>query len=124
MPSSFIRRSPSIHCSGTEKLPPPSRYFAANPQPRKIVTRAEWSFCSHAQARRNKISPRWAKAIWNSSRALRASHPLQTLWLSLSFGRIDRVGVLDTCPSVARFGLLFGCRAFDVLVWRVIKEAG
>ena len=39
--SSFSRRNPSIHCSGTEKLPPPSRYFAANPQPRKIVTRAE-----------------------------------------------------------------------------------
>src|SRR5437870_9455574 len=33
----------------TEKFPPPSRYFAANPQPRKIVTRAEWSFCSRAQ---------------------------------------------------------------------------
>src|SRR5205814_5553806 len=36
--SSFSRRNPSIHCSGTEKFPPPSRYFAAKPQPRKIVT--------------------------------------------------------------------------------------
>src|SRR4029453_14629233 len=50
--SSFNRRSPSIHCSGTEKFPPPSRYFAAKPHPRKIVTRAEWSFCSRAQAAR------------------------------------------------------------------------
>src|SRR6266545_634788 len=36
--SSFKRRRPSIHCSGTEKLPPPCRYFAANPPPRKTVT--------------------------------------------------------------------------------------
>ena len=35
--SSFNRRSPSIHCNGTEKFPPPSRYFAAKPHPRKIV---------------------------------------------------------------------------------------
>src|SRR5438552_8433511 len=34
------------------KLPPPWRYFAANPPPRKTVTRAESSFCSRAQARR------------------------------------------------------------------------
>ena len=40
---------PSIHCSGTEKFPPPSRYFAAKPHPRKIVTRAESSFCPRAQ---------------------------------------------------------------------------
>src|SRR5206468_1215789 len=53
--SSFNRRRPSIHCSGTEKFPPPSRYFAANPHPRKIVTRAESSFCSRAQARRTQI---------------------------------------------------------------------
>src|SRR4030095_14705873 len=53
--SSLSRRKPSIHCNGTEKFPPPSRYFAANPQPRKIVTRAESSFCSRAQARRTLI---------------------------------------------------------------------
>src|SRR4029453_2972942 len=52
MASSFNRRRPSIHCSGTEKFPPPSRYFAAKPHPRKIVTRAESSFCSRSQARR------------------------------------------------------------------------
>src|SRR5436305_4645897 len=52
MASRFNLRSPSIHCSGTEKLPPPSRYFAAKPHPRKMVTRAESSFCSRAQARR------------------------------------------------------------------------
>src|SRR6266702_3348970 len=52
MASTFNRRSPSIHCSGTEKLPPPWRYFAAKPPPRKTVTRAESSFCSRAQARR------------------------------------------------------------------------
>src|SRR4030095_11087953 len=45
----FIRRR-IIYRSGTEKCPPPSRYFAAKPHPRKIVTRAEWSFCSRAQA--------------------------------------------------------------------------
>src|ERR1700726_1103949 len=39
MASRFNLRSPSIHCSGTERLPPPSRYFAANPHPRKIVTK-------------------------------------------------------------------------------------
>src|SRR5438034_1949667 len=38
MASSFSRRSPSIHCNGTERTPPPSRYFAANPHPRKMVT--------------------------------------------------------------------------------------
>src|SRR5215831_1786862 len=53
--SSLSRRRASIHWSGTEKFPPPSRYFAANPQPRKIVTRAESSFCSRAQARRTLI---------------------------------------------------------------------
>src|SRR5207244_9586258 len=53
--SSFNRRKPSIHCSETEKFPPPSRYFAAKPHPRKIVTRAESPFCSRAQARRAQI---------------------------------------------------------------------
>src|SRR5207302_853349 len=48
--SCFNRRSPSIHCSGTEKLPPPSRYFAANPPPRKTVTRADSSISPRAQA--------------------------------------------------------------------------
>src|SRR5947208_10257459 len=37
--SSFNRFNPSIHCNGTDNTPPPSRYFAANPQPRKTVTR-------------------------------------------------------------------------------------
>src|SRR6202043_3568342 len=37
--SSFNWRSPSIHCSGTEKFPPPWRYFAAKPQPRNTVIR-------------------------------------------------------------------------------------
>jgi hypothetical protein len=41
--SSFNRRSPSIHCNGTEKFPPPSRYFAAKPHPRKIVIQIEIS---------------------------------------------------------------------------------
>src|SRR5438270_4099563 len=49
--SSFNRFSPSSHCNGTENTPPPSRYFAANPHPRKIVTRAESLLCSRAQAR-------------------------------------------------------------------------
>src|SRR5437773_5669346 len=35
------------------------------------------------------------------SRCPAKGRPLQTLWLSLSFGRIDRVGVLDT---FGRFG--------------------
>src|SRR5438552_8861248 len=55
MASRFNLRSPSIHCSGTEKLPPPSRYFAANPQPKKTVTPAESSFCPRAQPRRAQI---------------------------------------------------------------------
>jgi hypothetical protein len=36
--STFNLFNPSIHCNGTEKTPPPSRYFAAKPQPKKIVT--------------------------------------------------------------------------------------
>jgi hypothetical protein len=35
--SCFNRRSPCILCKGTEKFPPPSRYFAAKPHPRNIV---------------------------------------------------------------------------------------
>src|SRR5207249_1009727 len=40
MASRLNRRSPSIHCNGTDNTPPPSRYFAAKPQPRNTVTRA------------------------------------------------------------------------------------
>src|SRR5262245_50919217 len=47
--SCFNRRSPSIHCNGTEKLPPPWRYFAANPQPTKtVITRRLTLWCSSA----------------------------------------------------------------------------
>ena len=40
------RLSPKAHCKGTEKLPPPSRYLAANPLPRKIVVAMDQAFCS------------------------------------------------------------------------------
>src|SRR4051794_27350316 len=48
--SRFSRCRPSIHCNGTEKLPPPSRYFAANPQPRKTVTPPDSQVLTFAQA--------------------------------------------------------------------------
>src|SRR5947207_12881082 len=41
--------------------------------------------------------------------------PLQVLWLFLSLGRIDCVGVLHRC-------VLPRCRPFDVMRWRVIEE--
>ena len=56
--SSPSRRSPSIHCSGTEKLPPPSGYFAAKPQPRKTVTGGE------KKSQFVQASPQWTCGVF------------------------------------------------------------
>jgi len=38
-----MRFNPVRYCSGTEKFPPPSGYFAANPQPTKTGGREDFT---------------------------------------------------------------------------------
>jgi hypothetical protein len=74
------------------------------------------SRCRRFDPANYKMSDRSARASWNSSLAIpRMRRPLQALWLFLSLGRIDCVGVLHRCV-VPR------CRPFDVMRWRVIEK--